>query len=236
MLVYKVIIIDDEPFAIDVIKHYLERFHNYSILQTFTDPEIALNYLNTNTVDLIFSDIAMPKISGMELITLCKKYKTKFILTTSFSEYAVESFNLDVIDYLLKPISFSRFNKSIERFEMNVSQKHTTISSSKKTSFFIKEGDEFIKVNIEDIDYIEGMKDYAKIVTGNNFYMALKTLKSIEELLEQKQFLRVHKSFIIPLEKISQYNKRYVLINKHQIPIGNSYRNALKVYMETHKL
>jgi len=233
---YTVIIIDDESLAIDVIKHYLEPFKNYKIVNTFTNPVEAFEYLRTNTVDLIFSDIAMPKISGIELIIMCEKYNSKFILTTSFSEYAVESFDLDVVDYLLKPISFNRFNKAIERFENYKVPKELNIASENQSSFFIKEGDEFVKININDIDYIEGMKDYAKVVTGNNFYMALKTLKSFEEFLASMQFLRVHKSFIIPLKKITQYNSKCILINTHEIPVGNSYRNQLKKYLEENKL
>ncbi len=233
---YTTIIIDDEPLAIDIIKHYLERFHNYTISNTFTDPIKAFEYLNTNAIDLVFTDIAMPKISGIELVALCNKHKPKFILTTSFSEYAVESFDLDVVDYLLKPIPFSRFNKAIERFDTHKVVEQQKTSLMNQSSFFIKEGDEFVKININDIDYIEGMKDYAKIITGKNFYMALKTLKSLEKLLENKQFLRIHKSFIVPIQKIMQYNGKSVLIGKHEIPVGNTYRKTLKDYLETHKL
>ncbi|AUC84284.1 DNA-binding response regulator [Polaribacter sp. ALD11] len=233
---YTVIIIDDEPLAIDVLTHYLKRFNNYKVAHTFTNPTEAFKYLNSNSIDLVFTDIAMPQISGIELVTMCKKHESKFILTTSYSEYAVESFDLDVVDYLLKPISLSRFNKAIERFEERVTKKESSPSSINKSSFFIKEGDEFIKIKIADIDYIEGMKDYAKIVTGNNFCMALKTLKSIEKLLESKQFLRIHKSFIVPLQKITQYNGKSVLINTHEVPVGNSYRSTLKTYLENNKL
>jgi len=230
---YKTIIIDDEPLAIDVITHHLKRFSNFKVIKTFTDSVEAFNFLKENhQVDVVFTDIAMPKISGIELVKLSKD-TTKFIITTSYSEYAVESFDLEVVDYLLKPISFERFYKAITRFESLES------SENQKTfepSFFVKEGDEFIKILVNDIDYIEGLKDYAKIFTGNNYCLALKTLKSIGAILSPYKFMRIHKSYIVPLSKISQYNGKCVLINNSEIPVGNSYREELKVYLNNNKL
>lgn len=233
MKFYKTIIIDDEPLAIDVIMHHLNRFPNFEVVKTFTDAVDAFNFLKEgNLVDVVFTDIAMPKISGIELVKLNKTY-TKFIMTTSYSEYAVESFDLAVVDYLLKPISLERFSKAIARFE---SLGNSAVINTVDSSFFVKEGDEFIKVLVKDIDYIEGLKDYAKIRTGKNFCLALKTLKSIEAILGPHRFMRVHKSYIVPLSKISQYNGRCVLINNTEIPVGSSYRENLKVYLNKNKL
>ena len=229
---YKTILIDDEPLAIDVIAHHLKRFSNFEVIKTFTDSVEAFHFLKENTtIDVVFTDIAMPEISGMELVKLSKT--PAFILTTAFSEYAVESFDLEVVDYLLKPISFERFSKAITRFESlkNKGSQHTLAPS-----FFVKEGDEFIKILIKDIDYIEGLKDYAKIVTGKNYCLALKTLKSIEEVLRSYNFMRIHKSYIVPLSKIRQYNGKCVLINHSEIPVGSSYREALKLYLNNNKL
>ncbi len=233
MKFYKTIIIDDEPLAIDVIVHHLKRFSNFKVIKTFTDSVEAFNFLKAGyKIDVVFTDIAMPEISGIELVKLSKA-DTKFIMTTSFSEYAVESFDLEIVDYLLKPISFERFTKAITRFEdLEQCVKHST----QLPSFFVKEGDEFIKVLVKDIDYIEGLKDYAKIITGNNYCLALKTLKSIEEILAPYKFMRIHKSYIVPLSKISQYNGKCVLINNSEIPVGSSYREALKVYLNNNKL
>ena len=183
-------------------------------------------------IDIVFTDIAMPEISGIELVKLYKG-NTRFIMTTSYSEYAVESFELEVVDYLLKPISFERFTKAITRFE---DFKKNDIKNTLEPSFFIKEGDEFIKILVKDIDYIEGLKDYAKIVTGTNYCLALKTLKSIEVDLNSYQFIRIHKSYIVPLGKISQYNGKCVLINNFEIPVGNRYREVLKTYLNKNKL
>lgn len=230
---YKTIIIDDEPLAIDVITHHLNRFSNFKVVKTFTDSVEAFNFLNENhQVDVVFSDIAMPEISGIQLVKLSKD-ETKFIMTTSYSEYAVEGFDLEVIDYLLKPISFERFCKAINRFEnLENSKSQRTL----EPSFFVKEGDEFIKILVKDIDYIEGLKDYAKIFTGNNYCLALKTLKSIEAILSPYNFERIHKSYIVPLSKIIQYNGRCVLINNSEIPVGAKYRSTLKNYFINKKL
>lgn len=232
-MLYKAIIIDDEPLAIDVILHYLKRFSNFEVVKTFTDAVLAFQYLKeNNAVDVVFTDIAMPEISGIELIKLTEN-KLVYVMTTSFSEYAIESFDLNVLDYLLKPISFERFSRAINRFE---SLHKSTNQIKLEPSFFVKDGDEFIKIFINDIDYIEGLKDYAKIVTGNNFCLALKTLKSIEQTLKPYNFIRVHKSYIVPLNKINQYNGKCVIVESLEIPVGNSYRDNLKRYLQENKL
>jgi DNA-binding LytR/AlgR family response regulator len=230
---YKAIIIDDESLAIDVITHHLNRFPNFEVVRAFTDSVEAFKFLKEgHKIDLVFTDIAMPEISGIELIKLYNT-NTKFIMTTSFSQYAVESFDLEVVDYLLKPISFERFCKSIIRFESipNIEGKNIL-----EPSFFVKEGDEFIKILVKDIDYIEGLKDYVKIIMGKNYCLALKSLKSIEEILGPYEFMRIHKSYIVPLTKISQYNGKYVIINNSEVPVGSSYRENLKVYLNKNKL
>ncbi|MFA8436318.1 MAG: LytR/AlgR family response regulator transcription factor [Marinifilaceae bacterium] len=232
---YTAIIIDDEQLAIDVIENYLARYPQFQLLATFTNPEKAFAYLNTHRVDLAFTDIAMPNIQGTELVKLINS-NTQFVMVTSYSNYAIESFELDVVDYLLKPVPFDRFAKTIDRFlnqeKPNTNPKGSTVSPS----FFIKEGDEYVKVYVKDIDYIEGMKDYAKIYCGKNYYMALKTLKSLEEILAPYNFMRVHKSHIIPLEKITQFNGRVVLIDRNEIPVGSSYREGLKEYLNSKRL
>lgn len=235
MTPYKVVIIDDEPLAIDVIKHYLTRFNQFEIMGTFTNSVEAFAYIQENPTDLVFSDIAMPEITGIELANLMGE-RTKFVIVTSYADYAVQCFDLDIVDYLLKPVSFERFNKTMERFEKTVMVNDNFTAVQKRNSFFIKEGDEFIKVNLDDIDYIEGMKDYAKVISGNHFYMALKTLKSLEITLEKYDFMRIHKSFIVPLKKIDQYSGKSVLIGKQEVPVGSSYRNRLKNFLERNKL
>jgi len=233
MNLYKAIIIDDEHLAIDVITHYLQRFPNFEVVKSFTSSVEAFNYLKEgHQIDIAFTDIAMPEISGIELVKLTGS-NVMFVMTTSYSEYAVQSFDLEVIDYLLKPISFERFARAINRLE---NLKDQCGKKDLTPSFFIKEGDEFIKILIKDIDYIEGLKDYAKIVTGNNYGLVLKTLKSIEAILSPYQFMRIHKSYIVPLSKISQYNGKCVFINNAEIPVGTSYREELMLYLNSNKL
>ncbi|WP_435262602.1 LytR/AlgR family response regulator transcription factor [Tenacibaculum sp. nBUS_03] len=232
---YTTILIDDEPLALDVLTHYLNRFPEFEIVHTFSNSVEALKFLNENKIDVVFTDIAMPQISGTELVKLATN-KTQFVMVTSYTDYAIESFELNVIDYLLKPVSFERFTKTIERIKTSKTFVNNSKTISINPSFYVKEGDEFVKVMIDDIDYIEGMKDYAKIVCGKNYYLALKTLKSIEDTLSRFDFIRIHKSFVIPLKKVSQYNSKCVLINSHEIPVGNSYRNQLKKYIENNKL
>lgn len=230
---YKTIIIDDESLAIDVIMHHLKRFSNIEVIKTFTDSVEAFNFLKEgHKVDVVFTDIAMPEISGIELVKLFKSH-TKFIMTTSFSQYAVESFDLEVVDYLLKPISFERFCKAITRFENSESLENQHMP---EPSFFVKEGDEFIKILVKDIDYIEGLKDYVKIITGKNYCLALKSLKSIEEVLSPYRFMRIHKSYIVPLSKISQYNGNCVIISNSEVPVGSSYKETLKAYLNKNRL
>jgi len=229
---YKVIIIDDEQLAIDVITHYLSMHQNYEVVNCFTDPVAAFQLLKNNKIDLVFTDIAMPNLSGMELVKLVKD-KTRFVMTTSYTEYAIESFDLNVIDYLLKPISVERFARALERFEA-LDEKPN--AEEEEASFFVKDGDEFVKIFIEEIDYVEGMKDYAKIVCGKRYHMVLKTLKSLEAVLKPYQFQRIHKSFIVPLHKIIQSNNRCVLIKDQEIPVGPGYREALKTFLNSRKL
>ncbi|GAA0721390.1 LytTR family DNA-binding domain-containing protein [Aquimarina litoralis] len=232
-MMYKTVIIDDEQLAIDVIVHYLERFSNFEIVKTFTDAVNAFQYLKLNNqVDIVFTDIAMPEISGVELIKLTQN-ATTYVMTTSFSEYAVESFDLNALDYLLKPISFERFSKTISRFE---NLKNISIQDRLAPSFFVKDGDDFIKVFIHEIDYIQGLRDYAKLVTGDTYCLALKTLKSIEQTLEPYNFIRIHKSYIVPLDKIKQYSGKSVGIGSHEIPVGSTYREDLKRYLQNNKL
>ncbi len=228
---HRVIIIDDEQWAIDVINHHLSLFDKYEVIETFRDPTSAMDYIRGNSVELVFSDIAMPKITGLELVKILGS-KVKFIITTSYAEHAVESFDLSVVDYLLKPISLERFQRAIERYEETMAKQ----SEVPENYFFVKDGDEYIKIIISEIEYIEGQKDYAKIVLSKGHILVLKTLKSLSERLSQHGFLRIHKSYIINASKILQFNSKSALLKDHQLPVGSSYREVVKAYMEKSKL
>lgn len=227
---YKVIVIDDEQLAIDVILNYLGRYPKYHVVESFLNPEKAFAYMLENKIDLVISDIAMPGLSGLELAKLESK-KTAFIMVTSYSEFAIKSFELNVCDYLLKPISFERFAQSLLRFEDGFSKENKEIES-----FFIKEGDAYKKISIQDIDVIIGMKDYAKIHCGDRQYLFLKTLTSIERFLAPFNFIRIHKSYIVPLNKIDHFDGKYLRINQQDYPVGSSYKNRLKDLLDQKRI
>jgi len=205
-------------------------FTNYKVIGKFQSPKLAFSFLNNNPVDLVFTDIAMPNISGLDIVKMYNG-QAQFVVTTSYSEYAIESFELNVIDYLLKPIAIDRFSKTLKRFEES-----TKVIFNNQSSFFIKDGEDFVKVTIDQIDYIEGMKDYAKIRCGNNYHLVLKTLKYFESFLEEYNFIRIHKSYVIPTDKIIQFDGRFIIINNNKIPVGPSYRAKVKEYLMNRKI
>ena len=228
---YKTIIIDDEPLAIDVLKQYLGVFPNYELCECFTDPVLALAYLQKNEIDLTFCDIEMPKLSGMKLAKIANE-NTHFIMTTAYSEYALQSFEISVVDYLLKPIPMERFAKGLKHFE-----KQTPLQKQhKNTDFFVKDGYQYAKINIAEIDFVTSLKDYIKIVCGKKYYLTLKTLKSMQAFLGKKEFLRVHKSFLVARKKITGYNGHELLVKDHKIPLSSSYKKTVKNYLENNKV
>ncbi|MDC1107302.1 LytTR family DNA-binding domain-containing protein [Prolixibacteraceae bacterium] len=235
MKIYNTIVIDDEQLAIDVIKNYIDRHPQFVLIKTFKNPLDAFSFLKTEDIDIAFVDIEMPNLRGTDLIKSLN-VNTQFVMVTSYANYAIESFDLNVLDYLLKPVPFERFNRTIDRFLNLKDAEHVNNKHQLFPSFFIKEGDEYIKVEVKDIDFIEGMKDYAKIQCGKSYYLALKTLKSLEETLSSYDFLRVHKSYIVPINKITQFNGRAIIIDTHSIPVGLSYKKNLKSILESKQL
>jgi DNA-binding LytR/AlgR family response regulator len=220
----KCIIIDDEPIARKGLRKYID---NIDFLELVGECENALNadtMLKQNPeIDLLLLDINMPKLSGLDFLKTLKN-PPMVILTTAYSEYAIEGFKLDVIDYLLKPISFEAFVKAANKAYDFFSLKR---KETKKEYFFIKTNNVFIKIFLNDIVYIQGLKDYVHIFTSTNKYITLINLKNIENQLQSDNFLRVHKSYIISKSKVDsiQYNK--IKINDISIPIGKSYREVV---------
>jgi len=216
----KCIVVDDEPLAIQLLENYVMKIPFLELVFSSENPIEVLDYIQKNEADLIFLDIQMPEISGINFMKIVGD-KLKYILTTAYSEYALEGYEHNVIDYLLKPISFSRFEKSAlkaqERFSV-----HETSSNS---YFFVKSSGQQHKINFDEILYVESIKDYINIKTENHEYIVLDTLKSMENQLP-KNFVRVHKSFIVNLDKINKIDLRNVfLISGKEIPIGETYRS-----------
>ncbi len=226
----KCIIIDDEPLAIKVIQSYLLEFPNIDLIGTYKNPVEALNTIEKNKIDIVFLDIHMPKMSGLDFIRNIES-KPHFVITTAYREYAVESFDLDVLDYLVKPIPFSRFLRSINKLTQQV-YKDQNIHSEKnqfdKSFIFLKVNKKLIKVKFEDIYYIESLRDYIKVFTRSGDYLVHKSLTGITEELPKNQFLRIHRSFTIALDKIDAVEGNSVQITNKRIPIGRKYLNHAK--------
>ena len=227
-MAYRCLIIDDEHPARELIKAYLEVLPDFEIVGLFDNAIDGFIYLQSNEVDLLFLDIQMPKMSGLDLLKALHK-KPKVILTTAFREYAVEAFDLEIFDYLVKPISQERFLKAISKFLHF--QEMTKAINPESNAFnqaylFLKVDKDQVKVFLNDILYIEGLKDYIKVFTSDGLYVVYERLGYMEAKLPESKFVRVHKSFIVALDKISTYNNDSLKIQQQEIPIGRMYKQV----------
>jgi len=218
------IAIDDEPPALKVIESFCEQVSEIDLKKTFTSPTEAIHYLNNYPVDLLFLDINMPSISGIEVFKKLKQ-PAMVIFTTAHGEYAVEGFNLNAIDFLLKPFSFDRFNQSVKKaldFH-NYTQQNNPAAEQ---FIYIRADYSLNKIKIDDIELIEGLDDYLKIhIKNGKNIVARITMKGILEKLPPAKFMRVHRSFIVPLDKITSVRKKIIYLNTNEVPIGNSYED-----------
>lgn len=223
---YKCLIIDDEVPARALISNHLSKLPDFEVLKSFDNAIDAFVFLQQNEVDLIFLDVQMPRMSGIELLRSLNK-KPIVILTTAFRDYAVEGFELEVFDYLLKPISQERFLKSISRYINSVSNagpsKNTAVQNDLHVT--LKVGKENRLINVNSIYYIEGLKDYVKIITSEGVFIVYERLRKMEEILPSDCFFRIHKSFIVAKKYISNWNASYVTMNNREIPIGRTYKS-----------
>lgn len=232
----KCILIDDEPLALAVLEDDLKKIPFVEVAGKFTNPFQALHYLQQHPIDLVFVDIQMPDISGVQLVKSLP-VKPMVIFSTAFSEFAIEGFDLDAVDYLLKPFSFDRLLKAVNKAsEWMKIRNHSGLPDSPETEkndepveknyFFIKSDYMDIKVNVDEILYIEADKDYVKIFCNKQDkpFVTQINLKHIEEKLPMHKFYRIHRSYIIALEKITSIQKSRVIVGKEMIPIGDTYR------------
>lgn len=214
------IVVDDEPLAIQLLENYVMKIPFLELVFSSENPILALEYIQKNETDLIFLDIQMPELSGINFMKIVGD-KLKYILTTAYSEYALEGYEHNVIDYLLKPISFGRFEKSA----LKAQERFPTNESSANSYFFVKSSGQQHKINFDEILFVESIKDYVNIKTENQEYIVLDTLKSLENQLPEN-FARVHKSFILNLNKIEKIDVRNVFLNSgKEIPIGETYKS-----------
>ena len=221
------VVVDDEQPARELIAHHLSNLQGFELLAAFDNAVDGFNFLQKNAVDVVFLDIQMPQFSGLELIKSLKVCP-KIILTTAHREYAVEAFELDVMDYLIKPITQERFMKSISKFNYYnnaFTEKPGTSNSFDTAYIFLKVGKGQTKVYLKDILYIEGLKDFIKVHTPQKVIVASERLSYMEEKLPENKFARVHKSFVVALEKINDLQAEQIMIGDTAIPIGRVFKN-----------
>jgi len=231
---YKCIIVDDEPLARELITSHLVNFENFELVESFENALKAYTFLETNTVDLIFLDIEMPLLKGNDFV---KKLKNppKVIFTTAHREYAIEGYELNVIDYLLKPITFDRFFVSIEKFKQLQTPKKE-IKTINDNHVFVTSGSKNIKIVFDEILYIESLKDYITIHLESGKSHHIKQNISVFEKVLDYNFVRIHRSYIIQTKKLTAYSKNEVEINFVEIPIGNSYKENWLNHLESNIL
>lgn len=229
------IAVDDEPLALDVMEDYIQKVPFLNHLQSFDNPLKALDFMRDNLVGLLFLDIQMEDLTGMQLIKVLPN-KPFIILTTAYERYALEGYELDIVDYLLKPISFERFvmavNKVLERMNGKNGTDSISISNPTYDYFFVKADSKLVKVNFPEIMYIEGQGDYLKIVTKTERLMTLQSFKKMEEILPSENFIRVHKSYMIAIDKIKAIERNRVLIGDKAIPISDTYKGRIIEFLK----
>ncbi|UOQ54741.1 LytR/AlgR family response regulator transcription factor [Hymenobacter cellulosivorans] len=225
------LIVDDEQGAIDILKTFIDKTPFLTLAGSTTNPIEALSIVQDQAIDLIFLDIHMPQISGLDFMRLLKG-KSKVILTTAYSEFAVEGFELEALDYLLKPIAFERFLKAAQK-ALNTSMDSTArwqTAEKEDDYIFVKTESKgkMTKVNFDEIVFVEGMKNYISINTADDRIVTLLNIKDLEDRLPPKNFMRVHKSYIVSLNKIKALDGNQILFKdmKAYVPLGETYRNA----------
>lgn len=222
------LIIDDEPLALDKLECYIQKIQYLNLVGKFENAVQALEPLKQTSIDLMYLDINMPDLSGIEFLRGLQN-PPKVILTTAYNHYALEGFELNVIDYLLKPFSFDRFLKATDRaYDVLAPRASTQIDDF----IFIKTEHNLVKVDFSELFFIEGFKDYVKIhVTGDQPHLSIGSLKALEQLLPAQRILRIHKSFIVAIDKIKTIRNGKVLIKDRWLPIGESYQEAFNNFV-----
>lgn len=220
----KCIIVDDEPLAIEILESYVARIDELELKGSFRNAIAAFTFLQQNPVDLMFLDIQMPKLSGIDFLKTLKN-PPRVIITTAYRDYAIEGFELEVVDYLLKPIPFERFLKSVGKVLPRTDASATPQASTQEPFIYFKVDKKMVKTKIADILYIESIKDYVKVRTADKEIITQQKISYLGESLPRQQFLRIHRSFIVNLDRIDAYTATDVEINKFKVPIGRNYKN-----------
>ena len=229
------IAIDDEPLALQLVSGYIEKTPGLNLAGSFDNPLDAIDFLNNESVDLIFVDIQMPDLSGLEFTRSLAK-GPKVIFTTAYEKYALEGFRLDVIDYLLKPFSYEEFLKAVQKAVRLIKlEKEVPEQVDTNNEFlFLKSDYKIRRINFNDILYIEGLKDYVKVfIQGSDRpVLSLITLKALEAKLPEAKFMRVHRSFIVNLERIDTIERSRIVFGKTYIPVGEQYKDKFQEFLD----
>jgi two-component system, LytTR family, response regulator len=235
------LIVEDEPLARNLLTEYVKKVPFLNLVQACSNPMEALEVLRTNPVDILFLDIQMPEITGITFLKILQK-KPLVILTTAYSEYALESYELDVVDYLLKPVTFDRFLKAVDkasqRLNAGSATSHERAAATDPTQpfVFVKDGTKLVKINFDDILYVEGLKDYVTIHTKTQKVVSLQRLKTLEMQLPAERFIRIHHSYIVAIKAIDVVHKGEVQIGPAMIPISDTYRKAFKELIDKNQM
>ena len=227
----KCLVIDDEPLAREILKEHIAGVEALELTGMCCNAVEAISFLKEHSVDLLFLDIQMPQLFGTNFIRTLKN-PPKVIFTTAFRKYAVEGFELDAVDYILKPISFERFLKAVNKVvQLNLNTEHLSIPiqvnppETANSFLYFRVDRKMVKIYFRDILFIEALKDYIKIVTSSKTIVTKYVLSTLEEMLPAKEFLRIHKSYIIAINKIESFNAENIQISKHELPVGRLYKN-----------
>ncbi|MGD8780525.1 MAG: response regulator transcription factor [Ignavibacteria bacterium] len=230
--------IDDEPLALNVIKEHCKKVNSINLIATYTNAIDAITEINNNKIDLIFLDIEMPKITGLEFIKSLSN-PPLIIFTTAFPNHAIDGFELDAVDYLLKPISFEKFLKAVNKASIRLAAKKGDLFSQNNKPaeyLFVKVDYSTVKVSFSEINYVEGLKDYIKIYTNEKPIITKSTIKHMESKLPTELFVRVHKSYIISINKIDKIEYNHIIIGQTKIPIGLQFKDSFYEKIDRHRL
>jgi two-component system LytT family response regulator len=237
-MILKCIAVDDEPLALDIIEDYVAKIPFLELVKRTESAIEAMQMVQDGNIDLVFLDVQMPELTGIQFLKIAGN-KANYILTTAYSQYALESYDLNVSDYLLKPIAFDRFYKAVEKVRNQVQKKDTPAAPTIQPLLaakpqqdqiqdfiFVKTEHKIQKIELDDILYIEGLKDYISIFTKSERVITLQNMKKMEETLPKSDFIRVHKSYIISIDKIESIERSRIAISGKTIPIGDTYRDG----------
>jgi DNA-binding LytR/AlgR family response regulator len=221
----KCILIDDEPLAVQLLADYIQKTDSLELTQSFTDPIQALHFVQENPVDLIFLDVQMPELTGIQFMKILKQ-QYPVILTTAYEQYALDGFEHSVVDYLLKPISYDRFFRAIQKVQQALPEPTKMNVDVPRDFIFVKSEYRVLKIDLKDIFFLEGLGDYVAIHLADRKILTLENMKHFEQTLPANQFMRIHKSYLIAFSKIDFIERNRIVIGEQWIPVSDTYKKA----------